>query len=466
LKIQFLGATQQVTGSRYFLEAGDLRMLIDCGMFQERPYLGRNWETSPIDPASLDYVILTHAHLDHCGLIPKLVREGFEGPILATPSTGELAQVVLKDSGKIQEEDARYKRKRHEREGRRGPYPEEPLYTVDDAEKTFPQFRRISYNNPVDLSGKVKVTCHDAGHILGSSIVEIVFRENGKEKTILFSGDIGQWDKPIINDPTLFDRADYVVMESTYGDRDHENHQNIPDRLAEIINDTVHRGGNLVIPTFAIERAQELMYYLGQLVREKRIPRLMIFLDSPMAVNVTDIFKRYRQLMDEEALALIEQGETLFGFPGMQLVRSIGQSKAINHIKGSCIIMAGSGMCTGGRIKHHLVHNISDTDSTILFVGYQARHTLGREILEGRRNVRIHGQARAIRARIEQIHGFSAHADRSTLLKWISHLKSPPEQIFLTHGETESAESLAGEIRRQTGWPVMIPEYRQEWVSE
>jgi len=463
MKLKFLGASRQVTGSRYFLEAGGLRLLIDCGMFQERAFLERNWEACPVAAREIDFLLFTHAHLDHVGLAPRLVLEGFTGPILGTPASVEIARILLADSGKIQEEDARYKQKRHRKEGRSGPRPVVPLYTIEDAEKVFPLLRPTPYEKVVTLNDRVEVCFHDAGHILGSAMLELRVREDGGGvRRLVFSGDIGQWDKPIIRDPSLFTQADFVVMESTYGDRDHEPLGDVESRLEEIVNDTVARGGNVIIPTFAIERAQELMYFLSALVYQKRIPNLMIFLDSPMAVNVTDVFRKHRECMDEETWALFNAGQSPFHFPGMQLVRSTSQSKAINHLKGSCIIMAGSGMCTGGRIKHHLVHNISDPHSTILFVGYQARHTLGRQILKRPDEVRIHGQMRPVRARIEQIHGLSAHADRNALLRWATHLQSSPQRVFITHGEEEAAESFAESLRQQTGWTVTVPEYLEE----
>ena len=466
MKLHFLGAVRQVTGSRYCLEAAGLRLLIDYGMFQERSFLERNWEPCPLPPEQVDFLLLTHSHLDHAGLIPKLVREGFQHPILATPASAEVAKILLLDSGRIHEEDARYKKKRHEREGRRGPHPEIPLYTAEEATAVFPLLQETPYNERVHLNEHAWVRFHDAGHILGSAMIEIGLRENGRERRVVFSGDIGQWDKPIVRDPSLFEQADYLVMESTYGDRDHEDHGEVTDRLEAIINDTVERGGNVVIPTFAIERAQELMYYLSRLVREDRIPHLLIFLDSPMAVNVTDVFRQHPECMDEEAQALFQSGQSPFAFPGMQLVRSVDESKAINRIKGSCIIMAGSGMCTGGRIKHHLVNNIERPESTIMFVGYQAIGTLGRRIVDGEEEVRILGETRQVKAKVVQIHGMSAHADKEELLRWLSALKNHPKKIFVVHGEAESAKSFGRYLQEKTGWDVIVPEFKDEVVLD
>lgn len=463
MKIQFLGACQQVTGSCIYLEIDDLRLLVDCGIFQERAYLNRNWDPFPISPSSLDYILLTHVHLDHAGLIPRLVHGGFKGKILMTTPSGALLPVVLLDSAKIQEEDARYKRKRHKKEGRKGPFPVVPLYTVEDAEKSLRLFEEIPYEQSTPLDQNVTVVFHDAGHILGSAMIELQIRLKQKTIRMIFSGDIGQKDKPLIKDPTVFDSADYVVMESTYGARDHEDPGDVETQLEKYILSTVKSGGNIVIPTFAIERAQELLYHLSRLVRLDRIPYLMMFLDSPMALDVTDVFLQNKAELDEKTLMLFKEGESPFRFPGLRFVRSTQESKAINQIRGSCVIMAGSGMCTGGRVKHHLVNNISRPESTILFVGYQARGTLGRLIVDGKQDVRIHGQTYKVRAQIAQIEGFSAHADRSALHDWLNGLSSPPKRVFLVHGEKEGAQSLRDAIVKTKGWKVDIPEYKMEY---
>ncbi len=463
--IQFLGANRQVTGSCYYVEAGGLRLLIDCGLFQEREYLHRNWNPLPIDVSRLDAVLLTHAHLDHCGRIPKLMMEGLKAPIITTAPSAELARIIMLDAARIQEEDAAYKKKRHEREGRTGPYPEKPLYTVEAVERALPLFRVTQFDEVMRLNARVSVRFRCAGHILGAAMVELMVHEHGRNRRILFSGDMGQWDIPMVRDPVTVDEADVVVMESTYGSRNHADASKVPDKLTEVVLSTIERGGNLIIPTFAVERAQLLMYYLGDLVRAGRIPELMVFLDSPMAVDVTDVFRRHRTYMDAEAQQRYLDGNPPFRFPGLQLVRTISQSKAINHIKGTCIILAGSGMCTGGRIKHHLAANISRRESTVLFVGYQARGTLGRHIVDGSREVRIHGQMYRVHARIEQLEGLSAHADRSDLLHWLDSFKTPPDQVILTHGEEEAAMSLATAIRER-GRNVIVPEYQDIWQPE
>ena len=466
MEIQFLGATRQVTGSCYCVKAGGLKLMVDYGMFQERSFLDRNWERCCVPVDEIDCVLLTHAHLDHCGRIPRLVQDGYSNPILTTEVSAELARIVLLDSGKIQEEDAAYKAKRHKKEGRRGPHPEIPLYTVEDAEKALPLFESVGYDQTVSLNDRVKVCFLDAGHILGSAMVELTVDEDDGVQRVIFSGDIGQWNKPMVRDPSCFEKGDYVIVESTYGNRNHEDKGDIKAILQEVVNDTVRRGGKVVIPTFAIERAQELMYFFSELAYEDKIPDLPFFLDSPMAVEVTEVFQRYSDLMDQDARELYKTGQPPFKFPGLRFVRSANESKTINHMKKPCVVMAGSGMCTGGRIKHHLVHNISRPESTVLFVGYQAGQTLGRQIVKGSGQVRIHGHYRPVRARIAQLDGLSAHADRDALFKWLGAFESAPKTLFVTHGEEESAMSFAKQVRSQLSWEVLAPKYRQKWTSQ
>jgi metallo-beta-lactamase family protein len=463
MRIRFLGATRQVTGSCYLLDAGGLKILVDSGLFQERDYSDRNWHAFPVPPDQIDHLLLTHVHLDHSGLIPKLVREGFAGSILLTAPSKELFPIVILDSARIQEEDAAFKKKRHDREGRRGFYPEVPLYTVRDAEACFPLLKDVAYGDYLPLNDRVKICFHDAGHILGSAMIEVIVEDEDRSKNIIFSGDIGQWDKPLLNDPSVFDLADYVVMESTYGNRNHDSPQDVEEKLSRVVNDTVKAGGNVVIPAFAIERAQELLYHFNRLARAKRIPYLMVFLDSPMAVEITKVFEQCKKYFDEETLELFKDGQSPFDFPGLKLLESVEESKTVNVIKGSAIIMAGSGMITGGRIKHHLVMNISRSESTLLFVGYQAAGTLGRQIQDGASPVRILGQSYPVRMKIESIDGFSAHAGMDDLKRWLNGFKSPPEHVFLTHGEEESISSLADFISSKNGWQVSAPEYMDEY---
>jgi len=383
IKLGFLGGARNVTGSQYLLETNNIRLLVDCGLYQERDFRHRNWEPFLVQPHTLNAVLLTHAHLDHCGLLPKLVREGFHGKIYCTAATAEITQIMLLDSAKLQQEDAEFKSKRHKREGRRGPFPEVPLYTIDDATNTIPLLSPVKYGEAVHIANGLEATFYDAGHVFGSSMIKVAVNQDGEKRTILFSGDIGRQDKPIIEDPTLFNEADYVLIESTYGDRLHENSENISNRLAEIINSTRKARGNIVIPSFSLERAQEVMWHLNELLLANRIPHLMVFVDSPMAVSITEVFKNHPEVFDEDMNKLMRKNNSPFDFPGLKMVRTVDESKGINHIAGTAIIIAGSGMCTGGRVKHHLVANISRKESSILFVGYQAVGTLGRHIVEG-----------------------------------------------------------------------------------
>ena len=463
MKIQFLGAAREVTGSSYLLIAGGTRILVDCGLFQERHYSYRNWERFPVPPDEIDYVLLTHVHLDHCGLLPKLVRDGFRGKVLLTPASGEMLPIVLLDSAKIQKEDAAFKKKRHLKEGRKGAHPEVPLYTVRDVEKCLRLLKEIPYKSYVPLNGRVKVCFHDAGHILGSAMVEIVVQNGSDTRNIIFSGDIGQFEKPLLNDPTMFKRADYVVMESTYGDRNHEDAQNVDDKLCRVVKDTVGAGGNVLIPAFAIERAQELLYHFGRLTRERRMPMVRVFFDSPMGVEITKVFERSRKYFDEEARALFAEGRSPFEFPGLKLIESVEDSKAIDQFREPAVIMSGSGMLTGGRIKHHLQKNIGRPECTLLFVGYQAAGTLGRLVLEGVSPVRIHGQSYPLKIKVEKIEGFSAHAGMSDLRRWLDGFASPPRRVFLIHGEEEGIFGLADYLRSKGGWEVSAPHYMEEY---
>lgn len=462
MKIGFFGANRQVTGSRHFLQTNGVALMVDYGMFQQRPYLDRNWEPSPVPPADLNAVLLTHAHLDHCGLLPRLVAEGFTGRILATPVTTELAEIILRDSAHTQVEDAAFKRKRHRKERRRGKHPEVPLYTEREVERVLPLLEKVPYDQTIELGRGVQVRFFDAGHILGSAIVEVC-TGGDRPRRLLFSGDLGRENAPIVRDATLFAQADYVVMESTYGDRDHPPADDIPEQLARVINDAVSRGGNVVIPVFALERSQEVLYHLAELIRQRRIPPLPVFLDSPMAIAITQVFRRHPECYDEAAWALLDAGETVLGFPGLQLTRTVEQSKAINQLKEPAVILASSGMCTAGRVKHHLVHNITRPESTILFVGYQAAATLGRQIVDGRPEVRIHGRPWPVRARVDRIPGFSGHADRSSLIEWLAALESPPRKLFLVHGEESSSMALAEQLRQSLGFSATIPEYGQQF---
>lgn len=461
LKLRFLGAAQNVTGSRYVLQANGKTLLIDCGLYQERQFRDRNWEPFTVPARDIDAVLLTHAHLDHCGLLPKLTKEGFAGPIYCTQATADIAKIVLLDAAHLQIEDAKYKAKRHKREGREGRYPDVPLYTTEDAEAVFTKFHVCRCEDVIPVAEGIDAVFRTAGHILGASSIRVTVSDNGQNRSIVFSGDIGRWDRPIIEDPRPFDAADYVLCESTYGDRLHDPSDSIKQELCDVLQQTQQAGGNVVIPSFAVERAQEVLYYLNELLVEGCIPSLITFLDSPMAVKVTQVFREHPDLFDREMRDHVEGGDSPFNTPGLTLVQTRKESQAINQIRGTAVIIAGSGMCTGGRIKFHLRENIARPESTLLFVGYQAVGTLGRLIVDGEKEVRILGQTYPVQARVKQIQGFSAHADRDDLLRWLSAMKQP-RHVFVTHGEAEVSERFAAHVKEKTGWETTVPAYGDE----
>ena len=466
IRLSFFGAAQTVTGSRYILEANGMRILIDCGMYQERDYRYRNWAPFHRDPDSIDAMLLTHAHLDHSGMIPRLVSQGFSGPIHCTAATAKIATIIMADSAKIMAEDVAFKKRRHERAGRKSPHSYDPLYDREDVEKTVRLFRHAGMDKTIDLGGGITATFCEAGHILGSTHILITVKQGDEERTILFSGDIGRWGAPILRDPTPFADADYVVVESTYGNREHEDNSHIRGQLAAIINETCEAGGNVIIPSFAVERSQELLYHLNALNNAKEIPKLMCFVDSPMAIRVTDVFRSHSELYDDDARRLVDSGDDPCDFEGLHMCRTATQSKAINQIRGTALVIAGSGMCTGGRIKHHLVRNIERPESTVLFVGYQAVGTLGRQILEGEDRVRINGEIRTVKARVERINGFSGHGDRNELMRWMKGLQNPPKRVFVTHGEIKAADAFAESLRSQLGYDAVVPAYEDEFTLD
>jgi metallo-beta-lactamase family protein len=457
LTLSFLGAARCVTGSRYLLDTGRSRVLVDCGLQQERDLQSRNWEPLPVPPDRIDAVLLTHAHLDHCGLLPRLVKQGFRGPVFCTGPTAEIARIVMLDSARIQVEDAEHKQYRHEQQGRTSPHPPVPLYTEEDAEKAGQRFSIVELGKVVRVADGVEAEFFEAGHILGSTSIRVRAGSGAEARTILFSGDIGRWNKPFLNDPAPCAEADWVLMESTYGDRLHGSEDTIEAEFRDILNAAVRAGGNVVIPSFAIERSQELLYYLSRLQRTKQVPRVPVFLDSPMATRVTEVFSHHPEYLDAEMRGLIASDTSPFELASLVMARTAEESKAINAIRGTAVIIAGAGMCTGGRIKHHLVRNLPRRESTVLFVGYQANGTLGREILEGAKRVRVLGNEVPVRARVARIGGFSAHADRDELLRWASVITAKPRGAFVVHGEPEVAEGFSTTLADRTGWPTSVP---------
>jgi len=466
IRLSFLGATQNVTGSRFLVEVDGSKVLVDCGLYQERKFTDRNWDRFPVPPGEINAVLLTHAHLDHCGLLPKLVKEGFKGKIYCTQATAEIAQIIMLDSAHLQEEAAEYKKRRHAREGRKSPREIVPLYTTPDAERVAPMFSGVDYEQPYDVAPQMVATFHDAGHVFGSSTISLKVASNGEKRTILFSGDVGRHDKPILEDPVAVKHADYVLIESTYGDRVHKTVGDAKAKFCTAINNAVRAGGNIIIPAFALERSQEILYYINELQLEKEIPTLMVFLDSPMAIRITEVFKEHPEMFDKEMTAHASNGESPFKMPNLKFSQTARESKAINHIRGTAIIIAGSGMCTGGRVKHHLVNNITREEATILFAGYQAEGTLGRRILEGASEVRILGRMLPVRATIAKIRGFSAHADRDELCTWLGGLKEAPRRVFAIHGEASSSKAFAEYLHGKTGWDVAVPSYKDTVILD
>ncbi|MCC7208714.1 MAG: MBL fold metallo-hydrolase [Anaerolineae bacterium] len=468
MKITFHGAAQTVTGSQHLIEVNGRQLLLDCGLYQGKrsEAYDRN-RKFPFDPAKIDVVVLSHAHIDHSGNLPGLVKRGFKGDIVCTLATEDLCGAMLLDSAHIQEKDVEYVNKKRARQGE--PL-FKPLYVQADAVAALKQFVAISYHRPFNVLPGVQVTFLDAGHMLGSAIVvlHIEDREAGRDVKLVFSGDLGQPGLPILRDPEPVDSADVLIMESTYGDKDHEDFATSENKLAEIVNDTVSRGGKLIIPAFAVGRTQEIVYALHQLSDAKRIPRLPIYVDSPLAVNVTEVFSMHPESYDEETRQFIsgdKAGHDPFGFSGLNYVRSVEESKALNTKPGPMIIISASGMAETGRILHHLRNNIEDRRSTVLIAGFQAEHTLGRQIEEGRSPVKIFGEPYQVRARVERITGFSAHADRTNLLEWAGAFKKRPVRTFLVHGEPGPMSALASGLASQVGYEnVEIPQMHQSFA--
>ncbi len=459
-KITFLGAAGTVTGSKYLVEAEGKRLLVDCGLFQgPKELTQRNWDNLPIDPATIDWVVLTHAHIDHSGYLPRLVRAGYQGPIYANPATRELCGLLLPDSAHLQEEDARFIAKK----GYSSHKPPLPLYTVEESKRALEQFKDIPRAQPFTISPQFTVRGHDAGHILGSSWLELTITENGKQMLVVFSGDLGRYSQPILNDPESPTRADFLLCESTYGDRDHPA-GSVADELAEAVNDTAKRGGAVVIPAFAVGRTQLLMYYLRQLESAQRIPRLPVFVDSPMAINVTGLYENHHEDHDLEFTQEESDGN---GDPlnvhEVHMTRTVDESKKINSINSPCVIISASGMATGGRILHHLARRLPDSRNTVLLVGYQAEGSRGRALEDGAKYVRIFGDQIPVRARVVELGQLSAHAGKSELLRWLSGFKTAPKQTFLVHGEPVALEALRVAVTEKFHWPVTVPAYRQSF---
>ena len=461
MEISFHGADRGVTGSCHLIECAGKRILIDCGLYQgSRELSEENAEPFGFDPASIDYLLLTHGHLDHCGRIPLLVQRGFQGEIITTGATRELARLVMLDAAGLQEREAEYLARTA---GRRGRKAEEfqPLYTTLDALNAMDYFgRKVSYEKPLTLGKHIRISFYDAGHILGSASILLELEEEGRHRRVLFSGDLGYGGRAILRDPATPPQADVVVMETTYGDRRHKQLQPSVEELYEAINDTFHRGGNVVIPSFALERSQEILYCLREGVLQHRLPDLMqVFLDSPMAISATEIFRRHPECYDAEACKLYEGGNDPFSFHGLRFTRETAESMAINRISGGAVIIAGSGMCTGGRVRHHLKHNLWRADSSVIFVGFAARGTLARRIVDGAKTVQIYREEIPVRATIYTIGGFSAHADCAQLQAWQGKTGNP-ETTYLVHGEEDVMKRFAHSLKNTK---VVMPKLNESF---
>ncbi|MCL2495783.1 MAG: MBL fold metallo-hydrolase [Clostridiales bacterium] len=458
MRITFWGAARTVTGSCYMLEHGGKRFLVDCGLFQGSKALKeRNYGEFTFNPADIDFVLLTHAHIDHSGLLPKLRNRGFKGKVYATPSTVDLAAIMLPDSGYIQEMEIERKNRKLARAGQ--PLLN-PIYTAADAVIAQKMFVPRDYGKTFKPARGISVTFHDAGHILGSAFADIRYTENGRQQKLLFTGDLGRSGHAIVNDPSIIDEADYLVMESTYGNRLHKgNAETNAPLLAEIVNDTLARGGNVVIPAFAVDRTQDILTMFHFMQEDGQIGRNSIYVDSPLAVKATEIFTKYPQYFDEVTTACYQKhGRLPFVLPNLNYVHTVEESMRLNNHPGGAIIISASGMADAGRIKHHLKHNLWHKDSTIVFIGYQAEGTLGRRLVDGEKKVTIHGEHIEVKARIVNMDGFSAHADYEEMLEWLSCFKKLPRKIFITHGEEHSALEFARMVRENTGVYTEAPQ--------
>jgi metallo-beta-lactamase family protein len=452
MHLSFVGAARQVTGSCFLIEAEGLRFLVDCGMFQGgRETRGQNLLAWPFKPRDIDFVLLTHGHIDHSGLLPRLCALGFKGPIYCSTATADLLSVMLLDSAFIQETEWARAQRRHERAA--APL----LYTVKQAEDCLEQLNPVAYDEEFQPHAALRVRLRDAGHILGSAILELWLQEDGETRKLVFSGDLGQPGRPIVRNPTAIEDADLLVVESTYGNRLHRPMQETVEELVEVIDDTLHRRqGNIIIPAFALGRTQELLQLLAELCQQGRLPRLQVFVDSPMADKVTAITWKHRELLDDAAQQMLA-GAGLSRWLDLRFTKTVDESMALNRIKSGAIIVAASGMCDAGRIKHHLRHHLGHKGSAIVIVGYQAEGTLGRRLVDGAKRVRLLGEDHTVRASIHTIGGLSAHADRDALLGWLRGFKRAPRRTFVVHGEAETAQGFAQSIEAKLGWRAEAP---------
>ena len=471
MKITFLGATKTVTGSNFLLEAAGKKIIIDCGLYQGKALEEReNYEEFDYNVHDIDFMLLTHAHIDHSGKIPKLYNDGYRNPIYATKATCDLCSIMLPDSGHIQEMENEWKNKKRVRSGKPA-LP--PLYTAQDAIKSLEIFKPVNYDEIVELDSNINVRFNDAGHMLGSSIIEVWVKEDGETKKIVFTGDLGNNDLPLLGAPTMIETADFLVMESTYGGRLHMRNDDKAEMFLNIVAETLDKGGNVIIPSFAVGRTQEILYEINRLkenrqdeefiTKYEKLMKAPVFVDSPLAISATEIFRQNTDLFDDDVIQRIESGDNPLEFPDLKFTRTADESRALNEVKTPSIIISASGMCEVGRIKHHLKHNLWDPRNTILFVGYQAPGTLGAKIVGGDKKVKIFGEEVAVNARIEYIEGYSGHADQEWLLNFIYSFINKPKHIFLVHGEPEGQKVLKEKILETAEIPVTIPDYGETY---
>ena len=471
MKITFLGATKTVTGSNYLVEAAGKKFLVDCGMWQGKAELEeQNKEDFNYDPAQIDFMLLTHAHIDHSGRIPKLYNEGFKGPIYAHKATCDLCALMLPDSGHIQEMENEWKNRKRVRKGEKEV---PPLYTAEEAAKCLEIFQEVQYDEIIEITKDIQVRFNDAGHMLGSSIIELWVTEDGKTTKTVFTGDLGNNDIPLLGEPTMIETADTLVMESTYGSRLHIRNDEKATMFLDIVSQTLDNGGTVVIPSFAVGRTQEILYEINKLKdiikdeefkrKYKTLMKASVYVDSPLAISATEVFRENTYLFDDEVKEEIMKGDNPLEFPGLEFTRTADESKALNENPRPSIIISASGMCEVGRIKHHLKHNLWNPKSTILFVGYQAPGTLGYNIVNGAKRVKIFGEEIAVNARVEYIEGYSGHADQQGLMNFVYSFIKKPKNIFLVHGEPESQEVLKEKLETETNIPVIIPEFGETY---
>ena len=462
MNVEFLGGVRTVTGSATLLEKDGLKWLVDCGMFQGGKNLEeRNQNIQPYQPQNLSFILLTHAHVDHSGLIPKLVKAGFQGKVICTKATLDLCEVMLQDSGHIQETEAEWQNRKNRRSGGKE---EAPLYTVEDAKKSLRYFQSVHYDEVLSLADGVRVRFQDAGHILGSAIIELWVEEKGQEKKMVFSGDLGGLDQPIVRDSSCIEDGDILWLESTYGNRLHKSREVTDQELFNIIQEAIQDHAKVVIPAFAVERTQDIIYTIAQLIRKRLIPSIPVYIDSPLAISATEIFKRNSDCFDQETKDLLSGGDNPLELPEMVYTKTTEESKAINEDPRPGIIISASGMCDTGRIKHHLKHHLWRETSHIVFVGFQAEGTTGRRIVDGAKTLRLFGEEIAIKAHIHTLGGFSAHADQKGLIDWLAHFKNPGLEIFVNHGEEKVSMELGRIIRQQFRFKTTIPQWRERKI--